>query len=80
MSSFFSCNRTFFKRKEVAQIFIFYIEGPAPEAVPPVRLLDGSNLERKIRSLGSIPSNIERNYQNPPEQVVNDLECEQIWP
>jgi len=40
MSDFFSCNRTFFRRKEVAQIFIFHIEGPAPEAVPPVRLLD----------------------------------------
>ena len=63
MSSFFSCNRTFFKRKEVAQIFIFHIESPAPEAVPLVQLLDGSNLERKIQSLGSIPSNIDRNYQ-----------------
>jgi len=63
MSGFFSCNRTFFRRKEVAQIFIFHIEGAAPEAVPPVRLLDGSNIDRKIRSLRFIPSNIQRNYQ-----------------
>ena len=36
MPSFFSCSRIFFSRKEVAQIFIFHIEGPAPEAVPSV--------------------------------------------
>jgi hypothetical protein len=36
----FHDNRTFFSRKEVAQIFISHIESPAPEAAPPVRLLD----------------------------------------
>jgi hypothetical protein len=36
----FHDNRTFFRRKEVAQIFISHIEFPAPEAAPPVRLLD----------------------------------------
>jgi len=40
MSGFFSCNRTFFRRRDVVQIFIFHIKGPAPEAVPPVWLLD----------------------------------------
>jgi hypothetical protein len=30
----------------------------------PVQLLDGSNLERNIRSLGAIPSNLQRNYHN----------------
>ena len=39
------------------------VGAPAPEATPPVRLLDGSNIELKIRSLGLIPSNIQPNYQ-----------------
>src|SRR5258708_29723600 len=39
-------------------------EGRAPEPVPPMRLLDRSILQRTIRSLGSIPSNIERNYHS----------------
>jgi hypothetical protein len=82
MSGFFSCNRTFFRRKEVAQIFIFHFEGPAPEAVPPVRLLDGSNLEGKIRALGLIPSNLQVIYHLIlfMDDVVNDLRSEQIWP
>src|SRR5260370_24792852 len=40
-------------------------EGRAPEAVPPMRLLDRSNLQRTIRGLGRISSNIERIYQRP---------------
>src|SRR5258708_7110751 len=45
-------------------------EGRAPEAVPPMRLLDRSNLQRTIRSLGSIPSNIERNYHYREESLL----------
>jgi hypothetical protein len=77
MFGFFSCNRAFFRRKEVVQISFFHINAPAPEGVPSVRLLDGSNLEREIRSLGSIPSNIERNYHIRRE-MVNYLKGGQI--
>ena len=66
MSGFFSCNRTFFRRKEVAQVFIFHIKDPAPEAVPPIRLLDWSNLEGKIRTLRLIWSNLQVNYHLAP--------------
>src|SRR5439155_24043651 len=38
-SASFHDNRTFFRRKEVAQIFISHIESPAPEATPSVWLL-----------------------------------------
>ena len=61
----------------VAQIFLFHLEGPAPEAVPPVLLLDGSNIERNFRFLGSIPSNIERNYHHMNAGlVVNALKSQ----
>src|SRR6266516_471707 len=49
-SASFHDNRTFFRRKEVAQIFISHIEFPAPEATPSLSLLPSSNLEGQIRA------------------------------
>ena len=42
-----------------------------------------SNIQRKIRALGLIPSNLQVNYHSGrclETLVVNDLKCEQLLP
>src|SRR5437588_9742608 len=52
----------FFSRKDVRRISIRSPASSAPGAVRATMTLTCSNIERKIRALGLIPSTIERNY------------------
>ena len=42
--------------------------------------LTWSNIQRNIRALGLIPSNIRVNYHRQARQLVNALECERVLP
>src|SRR5207244_21562 len=58
----FSQITTIFHAEEATQTSFLCVETLAPEGTPALQRLAWPNLERKIRSLGLIPSNLQGNY------------------
>src|SRR5437764_9989797 len=72
---------TFFSRKDVRRISIRSSASSALGAARATMTLTCSNIQRKIRALGLIPSNLQVNYHNYHQGYYqNDLRSEQVLP